>query len=169
MDLSFQQIVIMVAVILLIVVSTIIGYMMYSVERLKPWPPLSNPCPDGWIHDISNNKCGSTGINVGSMITDISCSLTGSTEDSLHCGKLGITSWTDFSSCIDGWVRGNSANSRDPSNCYMLANVSSANIPTKYMGADYSYTPNLTYTPSGTMQDNVDWAKAFDISWDGLA
>lgn len=166
MDFSFQQIVIIVAVILLIITSTVIGYMMYSIDKLKPWPPSSNPCPDGWTHDISNNKCSSTGINVGSMITDISCSLTGSTGDSRYCGQLGISSWTDISSCIDGWVQGNSANSRDVSSCYMLAN--SANILTRYEGATYSYTPNLSYTPT-SMKDNIDWAKAFDISWDGLA
>jgi hypothetical protein len=41
----------------------------------------------------------------------------------------------------------------------MLAN--STNIPTGYVA-------NLSYIPSSTMQENVDWAKAFDISWDGL-
>jgi hypothetical protein len=168
MDFSFQQIVIIVAVILLIATSITIGYMMYSVDKLKPWPPSSNPCPDGWTYDEVSNKCGSTGINVGSMITDISCSLTGQTGDSKHCGQLGITSWTDFSSCIDGWVQGNSANFRDPSSCYMLANVSTQNIPTKYAGASYTYTPKLSYTPSTMMQENIDWASAFDISWDGL-
>jgi hypothetical protein len=50
----------------------------------------------------------------------------------------------------------------------MLANVSSANIPTDINGVSYTYTPNLSYIPSSTMQENVDWAKAFDISWDGL-
>jgi len=164
MDLSFQQIVIIVAVILLIVTSTVIGYMMYSIDKLKPWPPASNPCPDGWTYDSVSGKCGSTGINVGSMITDISCSLTGSTGDSRYCGKVGISSWTDFSSCIDGWVKGNSANFRDVSSCYMLANVSTQNMPPNYATSVHT----LSYTPSSTMQDNVDWAKAFDISWDGL-
>ena len=157
MDFSFQQIVIIVAVILLIVTSTIIGYMMYSVDKLKPWPPSSNPCPDGWSYDAVSGKCGSTGINVGSMITDISCGLAGSSR---LCGTLYPSPlFLDNSACIDGWVQGNSANFRDVSSCYMLAN--STNKP-----ADY--TPNLSYTPSSMMQDNVDWAKAFDISWDGL-
>jgi len=165
MDLSFQQIVIIVAVILLIITSSVIGYMMYSVDKLKPWPPASNPCPDGWTHDISNNKCTSTGTNVGSMITDISCGLAGS---SLLCAtKYGAgAGFTNNDRCIDGWVQGNSANLRDVSSCYMLAN--STNKPSGFFTSGSLLTTSLTYTPSSTMQDNVDWAKAFDISWDGL-
>ena len=165
MDFSFQQIVIIVAVILLIVTSTVIGYMMYSIDKLKPWPPSSNPCPDGWTHDISNNKCTSiSGINVGSMITDLSCGLAGSsllctTKYGVGAGFIGA-GFSDNTACIAGWVQGNSANLRDVSSCYMLAN--STNKPSDYT------TNGLTYTPSSTMQDNVDWAKAFDISWDGL-
>lgn len=158
MDFSFQQIVIIVAVILLIVTLTVIGYMMNSVDKLKPWPPVNNQCPDGWIYDTIFKKCGSTGINVGSMITDISCSLTSG------CGSLGISSWTDLSNCISGWVRGNSANFRDPSMCYMLANVSATNMPAGYANSPHTFS----YAPSSDMQENVDWAKAFDISWDGL-
>jgi hypothetical protein len=51
----------------------------------------------------------------------------------------------------------------------MLAN--SESIPTTYMGSnmDSDYIKKLTYTPSSSIKDNVDWAQAFDISWDGLA
>jgi hypothetical protein len=160
MDFSFQQIVIIVAVILLIITSSAIGYMLYSVNKLKPWPPASNPCPDGWIHDISNNKCSSKGINVGSMITDISCGIQGR---EIKCFPLfSSASFANNDRCIDGWVQGNAANSRDLSSCYMLAN--STNRPTGNVATDLV----LYYTPSSSMQDNVDWAKAFDISWDGL-
>ena len=157
MDLSFQQIVIIVAVILLIITSSVIGYMMYSVDKLKPWPPASNQCPDGWTYNTGSSGCGSTGINVGSMITDISCGLAGSSR--LCTSEYPSPLFSDNSACIVGWVQGNAANFRDVSSCYMLAN--SINKPA-------GYTPNLTYKPSSTMQDNVDWAKAFDISWDGL-
>ena len=162
MDLSFQQIVIIVAVILLIVTLTVIGYMMNSIDKLKPWPPASNKCPDGWTYDISNNKCESTGTNVGSMITDLSCGLAGSLTmmDERQCAtQYPNPLFTDNTACIVGWVQGNSANFRDVSSCYMLAN--STNRPTDYVA-------NLSYTPSSTMQENIDWAKAFDISWDGL-
>jgi hypothetical protein len=164
MDFSFQQIVIIVAVILLIVTSTVIGYMMYSIEKMKPWPPASNACPDGWTHDLSNNICkNTTGINVGSMITDISCGLAGSltmTGERQCATAYPSPLFSNNNACISGWVQGNAANSRDLSSCYMLAN--SDKKPT-------SYTTNVSYTPSSMMQDNVDWAKAFDISWDGLA
>ena len=164
MDFSFQQIVIIVAVILLIVTSTVIGYMMYSIEKLKPWPPASNPCPDGWTHDVSNNKCTSNGINVGSMITDLSCGLAGSltmTGDRQCATQYsGANLFSDNNACIAGWVQGNAANFRDLSSCYMLAN--SIKTPNGFS------TSGLTYTPSSTMQDNADWARAFDISWDGL-
>jgi len=153
----------MLAVILLIVTLTVIGYMMNSIEKLKPWPPASNECPDGWIHDISNNICGSTGINVGSMITDISCGLAGSLTmpGALQCAtRYPDPLFLNNDMCISGWVKGNASNYRDLSSCYMLAN--STNIP-------FDYTPNLSYTPSSNLQENVDWAKAFDISWDGLS
>ena len=162
MDLSFQQTVIIVAVILLIVTLTVIGYMMNSIDKLKPWPPASNQCPDGWTYDISHNKCGSTGINVGSMITDISCGLFGSLTmgGSQLCATKYSPLFTDSSACIVGWVQGNASNFRDLSSCYMLAN--STNKPN-------GYTNNgLIYKPSSIMQENIDWAKAFDISWDGL-
>lgn len=162
MDFSFQQIVIIVAVILLILTSSVIGYMMYSVDKLKPWPPSSNQCPDGWIHDPNTQKCGSTGINVGSMITDISCSLT--MAGGRQCTTLYNPPFSNNDKCIDGWVRGNAANFRDPSNCYMLANVTTANMPSGYASTVNAFS----YTPSSMMQDNVEWAKAFDISWDGL-
>ena len=162
MDLSFQQTVIIVAVILLIVTLTVIGYMMNSIDKLKPWPPASNQCPDGWTYNESTKKCGSTGINVGSMITDLSCGLFGSltmpSPQNCMTKYNGVFS-SDTSGCMAGWVQGNASNFRDLSSCYMLAN--STNRPA-------SYSPNLSYIPSSIMQENIDWAKAFDISWDGL-
>ena len=159
MDLSFQQIVIIAAVILLIVTLTVIGYMMNSIEKLKPWPPASNQCPDGWVYDQNTLTCGSTGINVGSMITDISCSLTMPGER--QCATQYPTPlFSNNDNCISGWVKGNASNFRDLSSCYMLAN--STNTPT-------NYTTNLSYTPSSNLQDNANWAKSFDISWDGLS
>jgi hypothetical protein len=162
MDLSFQQIVIIVAVILLIVTLTVIGYMMNSIDKLKPWPPTSNQCPDGWTYNTDTKICGSTGINVGSMITDLSCGLAGSLTmaGSQLCATKYNHLFNDNNKCIDGWVQGNASNFRDLSSCYMLAN--SANRPS-------NYNPNLTYKSSSDLQENIDWAKAFDISWDGLS
>jgi hypothetical protein len=167
MDLSFQQIVIIVAVILLIVTLTVIGYMMNNIDKLKPWPPSSNQCPDGWTYDTSYNICRSTGTNVGSMITDVSCGLFGSLtmgSSPLNCRTYSDVFTSDTSGCIPGWVQGNASNFRDPSNCYMLAN--STSVPTSVKNTNYL---NLSYKSSSDMQDNIDWAKAFDISWDGLS
>jgi hypothetical protein len=163
MDLSFQQIVIIIAVVLLIVTLTVIGYMMNSIEKLKPWPPSSNQCPDGWTYNITSKTCGSTGINVGSMITDISCGLAGSLtmSGSRQCAtQYPAPLFTNNDKCINGWVQGNASNLRDISSCYMLAN--SVNTPS-------GYVPDLRYKSSSNMQDNIDWANAFDISWDGLS
>jgi hypothetical protein len=201
MDFSFQQTVIIIAVVILIVTLVIIAYMMNSVEKMKPWPPSFNQCPDAWTYNDATKACVMNSnplINVGSIVTDISCALN-RTDGYVSCDKQGFT-WGDVTKCVTGWVQGNSANARDPSSCYMLASVSDAYKPLNYcklgeagcmdsngeclkgtkgttggnQDPSFCYTQekktqnSFSYTPSSTMQDNMDWAKAYGVSWDGL-
>ena len=48
---NFQQIVVMLAAIILIVLLTWIGYAMYESEHSAKFPPVSSDCPDYWQSD----------------------------------------------------------------------------------------------------------------------
>lgn len=200
MDFSFQQTVIIIAIVILIITLAVIGYMMNSVEKMKPWPPSYNTCPDGWTYNDATQQCEMKSNplkNVGSLITDISCGLT-RTDGYVNCDKQGFD-WGDVTKCVSGWVQGNSANARDPSNCYMLASVSDAYKPLNHCkvgeagcidesgacvkgtkGTSGNQDPKFCYTsdkktatsfeykPSSTLEENMNWAKSYGVSWDGL-
>ena len=168
-SMSFQKIVLITAVVILIITLTIIGYMMYYAEQNKTYPPSYSSCPDLW--DLSGtNICTNTVSNgyfnnIGSFITDISCGLTGSINDSFNlCSN--ITGWTG-SACPPNWVQGNRANGLDNKNCYLMASQGILPIPVS-TGTPYQVPSTLSHTLVPSLGDNVSWAKTYGITWDGL-
>lgn len=173
-NMSFQKIVLIVAIVILILTLSVIGYMMYTTARNTTFPPLTGTqrCPDQWTFDSANNRCkniiGSTssGLNLGTFITDISCVNRGTAT----CDNTYMPGWTT-GDCSGGWVQGNITNGLDVSSCYMLA--SSASDPAKYgtSGAVYTKLHNVTYDISynlkPSLSDNIQWAKTYGLSWDG--
>lgn len=53
----FYLIVLAIATIVLILLLTFVGLMMKKQNKSDVFPPVANTCPDGWIHDVSNNAC----------------------------------------------------------------------------------------------------------------
>jgi hypothetical protein len=53
-SMSFQKVVLIVAIIALILVLSFIGYMMYYTEQSKPYPPTdgASRCPDATILEV---------------------------------------------------------------------------------------------------------------------
>ena len=163
-SMSFQKIVLVIAIIALILTISVIGYMMYYSAQSKPYPPSYPACPDLWGL-TGTNVCTNTAVsgkfsNVGSFLTDISCSLIGPNTCS------GITKWADISS---NWVQGNSANKLDASNNYLMASFGTTTQLTRTEGGNtYQIPATISHTLVSSLSDNVDWAKAYGITWDGL-
>ena len=176
-NMSFQKIVLIVAIVILILTLSVIGYMMYTTARNTTFPPLtgSRQCPDEWTFDSSDNNCtntiGSTssGLNLGSFITDISCvnGGTGATK----CTSNYMPGWTT-GDCSDGWVQGNTTNGRDVSSCFMLASSALDGNNIKYGSAVYTADISnndydISYNLKPSLSDNIQWAKTYGLSWDG--
>jgi len=53
---TFQSIVLIIAIVLLIICLIIIGVSLVGARKSKTWPPMIGECPDYWT-DISGNKC----------------------------------------------------------------------------------------------------------------
>jgi len=51
---SFQKIILMIAIILLIIILVIIGIALSKASDSEIWPPLVGACPDYWV-DLSGN------------------------------------------------------------------------------------------------------------------
>jgi len=153
---SFQKTIIVIAIIVLIITLSVIGYMMYYTEQSKTYPPTYSACPDMWGL-TGTNTCTNTAIsgsfsNIGSFITDVSCSLiTGCTSISGWNGQDG--------DCDSRWVQGNSTNGLDKRKCYLLASS---------VGADYPTPTTVQHTLASSLGDNVNWAQTYGITWDGL-
>jgi hypothetical protein len=121
-SMSFQKVVLIVAIIVLILMLSFIGYMMYYTEQSKPYPPtLPSQCPDTWNND-GTTKCKNTAdstskmfSNIGSFITDTSCSLI-SNDNSCNA----IVGVGPPGKCSNPWVRGNVSNGLSSDNCYLL-------------------------------------------------
>jgi len=162
-SMSFQKIVLVIAIIALILTLSVIGYMMYYAAQSKTYPPTYSICPDMW--DLSGaNTCTNVAnysgffSNVGSFITDISCSLL--TDSTNLCSK--ISGWSGgTTTCDTNWAQGNSANRLDSKNCYLLANGTSQS------GA-YKIPNTIQHTLAPSLGDNVSWAQMYGITWDGL-
>jgi hypothetical protein len=156
-SMSFQKTVLVIAIIALILTLSVIGYMMYYSAQSKTYPPTYSTCPDMWGL-TGSNICTNTVIsgsfsNIGSFITDVSCSLTGSCSSMV--GWNGATGM-----CDSRWVQGNSANGLDNKNCYLLASSVS--------NEGYSAPTTVQHTLVPSLGENVDWARKYDIAWDGL-
>jgi hypothetical protein len=66
MEMNFQKVVLIIAIILLIISLVIIGFMLKSALVNRPWPPSISQCPDYW--DISGNLCKPNKINIGTPV-----------------------------------------------------------------------------------------------------
>ena len=64
MEFTFQKIVLIIAIILLIITLVVIGYSLTKAKAESQWPPIVGDCPDYWI-DVSGN--GSACVNVQSL------------------------------------------------------------------------------------------------------
>lgn len=57
MELNFQKIIIIIAIILLILALTFIGTAISKEKKNTQYPPVISECPDYWKHDVVNNVC----------------------------------------------------------------------------------------------------------------
>jgi di/tricarboxylate transporter len=65
---SFQKTVLGISAFLLIFILILVGYMMSITNTDKVFPPVQQPCPDGWASDTSGN-CYFIGKNAGTGFT----------------------------------------------------------------------------------------------------
>ena len=164
---SFQKVVLIVAIIALILTLSVIGYMMYYAEQSKPYPPIDgvSQCPDKWtakngscINKISDSKKN----NIGNFILEHRyCGLTGETSSNSLCPDVNnniqnTTTINGYAGCTGPYVLGNVSNGLPSTNCYLLASG--------YMGgSEIDISHNIT-----TLDKDVSWAKKYGITWDGF-
>ena len=175
-SMSFQKIVIIIAIILLIITLTVIGYMMNSAVSANKIGTISK-CPDKW--NIKGANCVSdlgfppyTGANAGHYLTDMSCSWVDvSNGGHSNCFGLksggGNASWNDVS---NNWTLGNTTNGRDAAKVWLLADASyniSSSETYYYRSGNTDISHKLSYTP-GSFEANQAWAQTYGITWDGL-
>ena len=164
-SMSFQKIVLIVAIIALILMLSVIGYMMYYSSQNQPYPPIEGTqrCPDGW--DEEDTKCkntinASSKTNIGSFILEhLNCLADGATDGSVKCKGGDGTTNVSYTMTIAGctgptYTLGNVTNGLNDDNCYSLASG--------YMGTNIDISFNKT-----TLEKDVDWAKKYGITWDG--
>ena len=128
-SMSFQKVVLIVAIIMLILMLSFIGYMMYYTEQSKPYPPTdgSPPCPDGWTQNgtsCKNSISDSQKNNVGSFILEhLYCGLTGAAYQNSNCiDDKGLSgSIYGYNGCTGPtYVLGNVTNGLPSTNCYLF-------------------------------------------------
>lgn len=158
-SMSFQKIVLIVAIIALILMLSVIGYMMYYSSQNQPYPPIgaASQCPDEW-RDIgatcTNDITSSNKTNVGNYIMDYGKCVIGATSGT-QCNNGATAGYRSAVECVgDTWVKGNVTNGLDDEYCYLLAKG--------YAGSGVT----LTYHKE-TLEKDVDWAKKYGITWDG--
>lgn len=165
--LNFQKTIIIITVIVAIIVLTVIGLILKTSIYQKSVPPYT-PCPDKWElsgTDMCINNAKSDGYfeNVGTYISDVYCST--ATSGSNLCSKIvGATG----PYCMDGWVRGNTTNGLDTHKCYLLASHGTSPIQASDPSYNYIIESPLRHQLALKLQDNVDWAKMYGLSWDSL-
>ena len=163
---SFQKIVIIVAVVLLVITLTVIGYMLKEAIQSQPLIKNLQLCPDLWTRNgddcqSAKNANDNTYPNAGNFIISV-----------VNCDKgvMGAPSGsTEADTCFGTgkvydsaqWVQGNDSNGLDPDNIYLLASGSSSYEGTTTLPNDITYTP-------ASYEANQKWAKAYNISWDGV-
>jgi hypothetical protein len=59
---TFQKIILMIAVIILIITLVFIGIVLSYSKNNNKWPPVVPECPDYWIMDLSNNCINTKGL-----------------------------------------------------------------------------------------------------------
>lgn len=98
MELNFQIIVLIAAIVILIVSLVIIGYMLVRRQESQPWPPVLGKCPDYW--DVSGNICSAptSGINAGS--TGVSSIDISSPDYSGSNGKCNLYNWATVNNVV---------------------------------------------------------------------
>jgi hypothetical protein len=84
MELTFQKIVLTIAIILLILTLVVIGYTLSKAKTEARWPPMIADCPDYWI-DLSGN--GSKCVNKNSLGT---CNIPTSGQDNAMDFSKGV-------------------------------------------------------------------------------
>jgi len=99
----FYIIVVAIAFIILILLLTFIGIMLQSQYKNTPFPPTSNTCPDGWLHDGSGCKIPDPSGNLSYQNTGI--------MDARYIIDSCLNNVMPFVKCYG--VR------QDPSNCYI--------------------------------------------------
>ena len=57
MELNFQKIIIIIAIILLILALAFIATAITNEQKKTQFPPVISECPDYWKHDVENNNC----------------------------------------------------------------------------------------------------------------
>ena len=165
-SMSFQKVVLIVAIIALILVLSFIGYMMYYTDQNKPYPPTdgASRCPDAW--GASGGFCHNTisatkKNNIGSFILEHRyCGLTGIAQNNCpnYTNKNGPNNFIihGYTGCTGPYTLGNVSNGLPSTNCYLLASG--------YMGTDeIDISHNIT-----TLGKDVSWAKKYGITWDGF-
>jgi len=164
-SMSFQKVVLIVAIIALILVLSFIGYMMYYTDQNKPYPPTdgASRCPDAW--DVSGGFCHNTisatkKNNIGSFILeDRYCGLTGIAQSNCpnYTSNTGVNTFTihGYTGCTGPYTLGNVSNGLPSTNCYLLASG--------YMGSQIDISHNIT-----TLDKDVSWAKKYGLTWDGF-
>jgi hypothetical protein len=69
---DFQQIVVLVAVIALLLILLFIGLTLRNAKSTEPWIPTPQACPDYWVtHDPSGNPLDATGSNPGGICVNV--------------------------------------------------------------------------------------------------
>lgn len=164
---SFQKVVLIVAIIALILTLSVIGYMMYYAEQSKPYPPIDgvSQCPDNWTANngsCTNKISASNKNNIGNFILeDRYCGLTGKNYPNANCPNVSSKDISNstiygYDGCTGPYVLGNVSNGLLSTNCYLLASG--------YIGND-----NIDISHKITSLDkDVSWAKKYGITWDGF-
>ena len=161
---SFQKIVIIVAVVLLIITLTVIGYMLKEAIQSQPLIKNLQLCPDLWTRNgddcqSAKNANDNTYPNAGNfIISDVNCGIAAMTSGSIEADTC-FGSGNIYDSTK--WVQGNDSNQLESDKIYLLASGSSS-----YAGPTTLPT-DITYTPA-SYEANQKWAKAYNISWDGV-
>jgi hypothetical protein len=155
---SFQKVVLIVAVIALIIMLALIGYMMYNAEQSKLHPPPegASQCPDTWLSG-STGMCttNTAGTNIGNFIMEnVFCKIDDAGDIGCNDGKSGVAKMA--ADCSGNWVRGNVGNNLNSNNCYLLAKGWAGPTPSP-----------LSYKTT-TISKDIEWAKKYGITWDGF-
>lgn len=171
---SFQKIVIIVAVVLLVITLTVIGYMLKEAIQSQPLIKNLQLCPDLWTRNgddcqSAKNANDNTYPNAGNFIISV-----------VNCDKgvMGAPSGsTEADTCFGTgkvydsaqWVQGNDSNGLDPEKIYLLASALLESPSSQKIGSSKlnALPTDITYTPA-SYEANQKWAKAYNISWDGV-